>query len=235
MGWLSDVSDFVFGGTDDTAIKKQTKANQRAQEFIEEQAALGRGDALTLQPIVDASLLGGYQSAADTLGLGLEGGLDLFGQGNYQAQQNMLAGLPQYQRAILGLPVDNNALQAVRLQPQVNLDPLFNPQMPDVGAPDSYATLLGGPGTEKAQFADYIQPGLSNAAAVERANTLGLLGNQAYKDFQKTFSNDPAVASRSNWSDAGSAQRLTNRDWSATSPYWQDTLTNFFNLMYPGG
>jgi hypothetical protein len=235
MGWLSDVWDGVFGGTDDTALRQQRDENRRAQEFIEEQAALGRGDALTLQPIVDASLLGGYQSAADTLGLGLQGGLDLFGQGNYQAQQNMLAGLPQYQRAILGLPVDNNALQAVLLRPQANLGPLTSPQMPNVGAPDSYATLLGGPGTERAQFADYIQPGLSNAAAIEQANTLGLLDNQAYKDFQKTFRNDPSVGSASSWADAGSAQRLTNRDWSSTSPYWQGTLTNFFNLMYPGG
>jgi len=56
---------------------------------------------------------------------------NMFQQGNVQAQQALIRGLPQMQNAIMGNPVDMSAFQAVQLQqpqgltaPNVQMKPI---------------------------------------------------------------------------------------------------------------
>lgn len=91
----------IFGGGTSGASERSLEAvmaeNQRRQQFIEEQAGLARGDVL--------GLIGG----------GLPSQIDVFQSGNVAAQEALLAGLPQFQAAILGQPTDLSALQPRRL------------------------------------------------------------------------------------------------------------------------
>ena len=233
MGIFSDITDTLFGGTDDSSQKKQIKANERTQEFIEEQSAQARGDALNLQPLVDQAFRGGYGSATSMLGGGLERSMDLYGRGNYAAQEALLAGMPQYQNAILGLPVNNAALQPVNLNAQQGMDFMYNPQLPDLGTPTSYKDLLGGVvGTDSQNFADYVQPGKTNRELVSKAYNLGLIDDKTYKQFQETFANSGNGGGQY-WAQAGGSGPLINNIQDSTSPQWRGTLENFFQLLYP--
>ena len=99
---MSSVVKTVFGGTDDSAQKFQNKANQRTQEFIEEQAELARGDVLALAPVADVNRNLGVQSALDVLGQSVPAQVGALFRGEGQAQQNLLGGLSQFERSILG-------------------------------------------------------------------------------------------------------------------------------------
>jgi len=234
MGWLSETFDTVFGGVDDSSQKAQIQQNKRAQEFIEEQAAQGRSDVINLQPLVDQAMTAGYGGAVDALKGTLSGGLDAIGQGSYAAQQAVLAGLAQFQNAILGLPVNNQAFQPVRLSPDYS--GLLNAQLPDIPRPSNYTDILGfgnlPPGME---FSSYIKPGMTNAQLLAKANSLDLLDPQVAKNLQQHFSQNPSAAQSKYWASTGSATPLISGIGQNTSPGFRDTLIQFFNLMYPQG
>ena len=108
---MSKLVKTVFGGTDDSAQKAQTKSNAAAQKLIAEQAALAREDVLALQPAQEENRNLGFQSALDVFAQTIPQQLGTFQQGNVGAQQQLLAGLPQVQAALLGQQVDLSALQ----------------------------------------------------------------------------------------------------------------------------
>jgi len=85
---MSKAVKTVFGGTDDSAQKAQTRANAAAQEFIATQTKAARSDILNLYPAADANRQRGFEAS----------------------RQALLAGVPQFQNAILGKPVDMGAL-----------------------------------------------------------------------------------------------------------------------------
>lgn len=111
---MGSVVKSIFGGTDDSAQKAQTRANAKAAEFVKEQAALARGDILNLFPTADINRTLGFQAALDVIGETTPQQLGAFQQGNVGAQQALLSGLPQIQNAILGRPVDLSGLQPQR-------------------------------------------------------------------------------------------------------------------------
>jgi hypothetical protein len=97
-----------------------------------------RGDALALAPGgFDARSLG-TQGALDVFGQTIPQQLSAFQQGNMGAQQALLGGMPQFQNAIMGLPVDYGAMQPRAVQ----YDPSFAQQQ--VPQFQSIADLLGG-------------------------------------------------------------------------------------------
>ena len=233
MGIFSGVSDFLFGGQNDSQQEKQAEQNAVYQQYVMDSADQARGDALSLQPLVNQAFHGGYQSAADMLGGATEQALNTFGEGNYTAQQSLLAGMPQYQNAILGLPVNNAALQPMKLNPQENLGFMFNPKLPDIGKPQNYGDFLSG-NTDAGKFASYVQPGVTNRALVSKAHNLGLIDDAAYGQFQQTFDNSSGLADSISWGHAGSAEPLIGNIKNA-HPQWRGTLENFFQLLYPNG
>lgn len=111
MGFL----DTLFGGTDTSAQESQIQSNREAQEFIRERAAEARRDVLALFPGIEQNQLTGIQGAFDVLGQTIPQQVGAFQAGNVGAQQTLLAGLPQQQNALLGLPTDLSGLQAQQI------------------------------------------------------------------------------------------------------------------------
>lgn len=131
MGFLSGLTEKVFGGTDNSAQKAQQQANARSQAFIEEQSRLARGDANYLYPQGDYARNQGINAAMALMGNSMPTQMGMFQDGNVSAQMQLLAGLPQYQNAILGMPVNNAALQPTRLS--MPDSSFYRQQLPDFG------------------------------------------------------------------------------------------------------
>ena len=99
---MSSAVKTVFGGTDDSAQNAQQDANAATQRFIAEQAAAARKDILKLYPAADTNRNLGFQGALDVFSQTIPQEQRALQAGNLQAQQHLLAGLPQMQNAILG-------------------------------------------------------------------------------------------------------------------------------------
>ena len=109
-------------------IKEQGKSSASARAFVEEKTGQAREDILNLFPIAQQAREAGSQGALDIFGKSIPQQLGAFQQGNVSAQKQLIAGLPQIQNAILGLPVNTQAFQ-----PQtIGVDPsLFQQQLPE--------------------------------------------------------------------------------------------------------
>jgi hypothetical protein len=125
MSIFSDVMGGLFGGGGDAA-KDQLKANKESQTYTKEQAAQARNDAIGLYNASSYPLKDGYQAALDAVGGTTRQQIDTTARGNYYGQEALLAGMPQFQNAILGLPVDNSKLQPRILHPEANLGWMWN-------------------------------------------------------------------------------------------------------------
>lgn len=101
-----DLFDFLFGGTDTTALDAQTLSNQRAQELIREQANLARADVLGIFPAAQQAQQQGFQAAANLFGESIPEQARLFSLGNVEAQRAQTQGLAGFRESILGLPQD---------------------------------------------------------------------------------------------------------------------------------
>lgn len=115
----------IFGGGVSKASKESQKAqaaaNAATQRFIEEKAGLARQDVSSLFPQAQDVSRQGFQGALDLFGQSLPAQADIFQQGNIGAQQQLASTLPQFQRAIMGQPVDFS-----QFQPQtLSFDPSF--------------------------------------------------------------------------------------------------------------
>ena len=115
MSIFSDISDFLFGGTDTSAQELQRQANLEAQRAIDVGTKQARADVLGLFPEASQARNLGFQAALDVLGQSIPAQLQAFQQGNVGAQQNILAGLPQFRSAILGGQFDPTAFQPTTL------------------------------------------------------------------------------------------------------------------------
>lgn len=111
----------LFGGTNDSAQQAQIQANEAAQKFIEEQAALARTDVSRAFPRAREDLIRGQQGAADVIGSIFPEQVSAFQQGNLGAQAALLGGQQQMQNAILGLPVDMSGFQPQRIDIDTSL------------------------------------------------------------------------------------------------------------------
>lgn len=100
MGWL----DSLFGGESTKGIKFQRAANDRAQDFIEQQSELARNDVLSIVPGGIDDLNEGYSAAIDVNRKAGAQGLQLLQRSNQRAQEAVLGGMDPFRRAIMGLP-----------------------------------------------------------------------------------------------------------------------------------
>ncbi len=97
------------------AASSQSRAQDlalRATELAEQRA---RAAAIPLFGSAQQNALAGFQGALDIFGQTVPAQSQVFQAGNVGAQQALLAGLPQFQNAILGGNVDLSQLQAQTL------------------------------------------------------------------------------------------------------------------------
>ena len=93
------------------AAKTQANEARRAQDMLRQATAPAKADALPLFDDAMAQSQGGYQDAINLLSGSLAPQMGMTQGGNVAAQQTLLAGMPQFQNAILGAPVDYSAFQ----------------------------------------------------------------------------------------------------------------------------
>ena len=108
---MSKVVKTLFGGTDKSAQKATKEANRQTLDFIKQQGQVARQDAIPLFGSAFENRNLGAQAALDVFGQTIPQQFSTFQQGNVGAQNTLLAGLPQFQNAILGLPTDLSGLQ----------------------------------------------------------------------------------------------------------------------------
>ena len=129
-----------------SATRDSTNAASQATQRAADQA---RGELMQLFPAAQENAQAGFQGALDVFGQSLPAQTQAFQQGNVNAQQQLLAGLPQIQNAILGGNVDLSALQPSSIDTS-NLG-FFQQQLPEF---TSIGDALGG----SQQFTGFQSP-----------------------------------------------------------------------------
>jgi hypothetical protein len=132
------VGGIVARNATNKSINASEAAGERASEQLNQSTAKAREDLFKLFPAAQQNTQQGYQGALDVFKQTLPQQAGVFQAGNVAAQNQLLAGMPQFQNAILGAPVDYRQFQATQLQqPNMNfanqqlqsVDP-FAPQTP---------------------------------------------------------------------------------------------------------
>lgn len=106
------------------AFEAQTSNNASNAKFLAEKVEKGGKLAETLFNASAQNRILGANRALDIFGQTMPQQISTFQQGNVGAQQQLLAGLPQVQNALLGLPVDLSGLQPT----QIDVDTSFTQQ-----------------------------------------------------------------------------------------------------------
>tara|TARA_R110000851_G_scaffold116818_1_gene243242 strand:+ start:445 stop:1035 length:591 start_codon:yes stop_codon:yes gene_type:complete len=100
----------------DKSIRASEQAGDRASQQLQEATGQARQDLFQLFPASQQNMQQGFQGALNVFNQALPQQAQTFQNGNVAAQNQLLAGMPQFQNAILGGPVDNSQFQATRLQ-----------------------------------------------------------------------------------------------------------------------
>jgi hypothetical protein len=138
------------------ATKKSISASERAADTASQQlqdsTGQAREDLFKLFPAAQQNAQQGFQGALNVFNQALPQQSQIFQDGNIAAQNQLLAGIPQFQNAILGNPVDNSQFQATQLQ-QPNFD-FANQQLQSFNpfAPQQMQQMQPGTNTQLTQF-----------------------------------------------------------------------------------
>ena len=97
------------------AANAELEGQRMALEATQQAADQARADAIPLFSSGQNNVLEGYRAANEIAGQSIPEQIRAFQSGNMGAQNALLQGLPQMQNAILGGPINNNALQAQRI------------------------------------------------------------------------------------------------------------------------
>ncbi len=152
-GIIEGVGHVFFGGAEKKAAKKEQKGIEAGQEFIKQGTQEARQDIRNIFPAAQQALQGGFQGASNIFGQAIPQQANVFQQGNLAAQQQIAQGLPQFQNAILGSPVDFSQFQPTQLQ-QPDFSFLQNQQFqtqnpfappPQTMGPEQNNNVFGGP------------------------------------------------------------------------------------------
>lgn len=111
MGFLSDLVGAFTGSTARDAARAQEASLKEGQQLVKEGVAEATQKLETIFPKAQQQQAEGFQSAINLFSDLLPQQAQTYQQGNVQAQQSLLAGLPQMQNAILGAPVDYSGFQ----------------------------------------------------------------------------------------------------------------------------
>ena len=110
------IRDNFLGGAEKRAAGKEVEGIEAGQDFIRQGVEQARGDIQSIFPQAQQALQSGTQGALNIFGQAIPQQANVFQQGNVAAQQQIAAGLPQFQNAILGRPVDFSQFQPTQLQ-----------------------------------------------------------------------------------------------------------------------
>lgn len=136
------------------ANRASSGAAAQSNALIREGQAQARQDLFTLFPAAQQSAQQGFQGAADVFRDVVPQQSQIFQQGNINAQNTLLSGLPQQQNAILGGPINNAALQ-----PTTQFQPDFGFLNQQIGQqPQQGSTGLGQGGLTNQLMANLAQP-----------------------------------------------------------------------------
>jgi len=134
-GIVAGLGSIIGGRTSSKAAETSTAAqlqgNREAREQIQQNIDRARRDALGLFGQSQQNQRLGFSESLGLLGQSIPEQGRLTQEGNVAAQQQLLAGLPQIQNAILGNQVDLSGLTP--FQADANFD-IFNRQLPDFGS-----------------------------------------------------------------------------------------------------
>lgn len=100
---------------DSLALAQQQRADN--QKFIQEQVQKTQGQLFQLFPQIQQNQNAGMLAGLNTYKQGMTQQLNAFNGGNMNAQQTLLAGMPQANNALLGKPVDYSQFQARQVMP----------------------------------------------------------------------------------------------------------------------
>jgi len=134
------IAGAVASDNADKAVSAQKSQNKKNQKFIREMATNARNDAIPLYDAAQQNRGIGVQSAFDSMAQTIPEQGRLMQDGNVAAQEMLLAGLPQANNALLGLPVDYSALQPQRLEPNYDwtkqqVPEFVNPELAQMANP----------------------------------------------------------------------------------------------------
>jgi hypothetical protein len=207
------------------ALDAQEDQNDASAALIREQSLQARKDAVPLFDAAQQNREIGTQAALGTQGQSLRQQIDTSARGNYFAQEALLAGQPQVQNAILGLPVDMSQVQSKILHPERNLESMFNQQVPEF-VRSNVEVKGSGP-------LDFTPGGTSNSALADKAFQDGHLSQQQYNVLRRNFADDKANASATNWGSAPNADHLLNKIGANTNPLLAGALSTLFQSIHP--
>lgn len=164
---MSKIGKTLFGGTDRSAQRATQAQNQLSQQFIQAQEGRAQDFLSGALPQMQNATFQGFQGAADVVGSMAPQQISAMQQGNVAAQQYLMGGLPAFQRALMGQPLNYNpqTFQA-QVNPALFQRQVFNPmaqqpmaqpmpqgmpqsqsynqQMPANGGQVDFSALLGG-------------------------------------------------------------------------------------------
>lgn len=159
------------------AAQSQAGENQANRDYIERQTAEARADINRLYPQVQQYRQGGHQGALQALQGAMPEQARLLNQGATAAHSQLLAGMPQFQNAILGAPVDYSAFQQpAPMTPDFSW--LSGARLPELPAPAA-------PQGSQAQMPVGIDP--RQLPGVFRDSRLGLGGLANFDKFGQQF------------------------------------------------
>lgn len=113
---MSIVKDTFFGGAEKKAAKAQQQGIERGIEATNKATAQARQDVMPLFDRARGDLQQGFQGALDVFAQSLPAQMQAFQGGNVGAQEQLIAGLPLFQNAILGGNIDYSQLQPTQVQ-----------------------------------------------------------------------------------------------------------------------
>jgi len=137
---MSKIGKTLFGGTDRSAQRATQAQNQLSQQFIQAQEGRAQDFLAGAMPGMQNAVYQGFQGAADVVGSMAPQQINALQQGNVAAQQYLMQGLPAFQRALMGQPLNYNpqAFQA-QVNPALFQRQVFNPMAQMQGAPQQMA------------------------------------------------------------------------------------------------
>ena len=129
VGLAAASSDASSARSSSQSARDQTERNRG---FAIEAEKRARADIFPRFEQGQRILSEGFQGAGNVISGAVPSQIGSFQQGNVGAQQQLLAGLPQIQRAILGLPTDTrNIFQPTQITPNLGF---LNTPFPDFNA-----------------------------------------------------------------------------------------------------
>jgi len=159
MPWGYAAAAVIGAVGTNAAANKQSNAIEDAaktsSEQISDSADKARGDLFKLFPAAQDNAMQGYQGAIDVFKQSTPQQMAFGQSGNIAAQNQLISGMPQYQNAILGAPVDYSQFQATDLG-QPNLG--FMNQQLSYTDPYRAVNPLEGMTDEQIQIATATQP-----------------------------------------------------------------------------